>query len=211
MDFKHHRFEAAYKWWPPFYNYLFGQLIFEGGRKLSIDLLEIKPGEKILEVGVGTGLTFPLYPNYCQVTAVDLSEEMLKQAHALKDKLSLPNIEIQQMNASQLKFADNTYDKVLANLFISATSEPLKALAEMKRVCKPSGLIVLMNHFKSDDKLISQAETLFDPVAKKLGFTSTLEMQPLLDKAGLKIKRLEKINFLKMWTAVSTTFTKGSL
>ncbi len=157
----------------------------------------------MLEVGVGTGLTLPLYPQNCSVVGVDLSPNMLKEADILIRKKKLKNCTVREMNATNLEFPDNTFDRVLGNLFISATSFPRESLLEMKRVCKPGGTIVLMNHFKSDHKLLGLAESAFNPIASKIGFKSNLEMQPLLESVGLKPSEMRKVNMFNLWTAVS--------
>lgn len=195
--------ERVYESMAPFYNFVFGKLLFLEGREASIDLLDIKNGQKVLEVGVGTGLTLPLYPLSCSVVGVDLSPNMLKEAEVLIRKKKLKNCTVREMNATNLEFADNTFDRVLGNLFISATSFPRESLLEMKRVCKPGGVIVLMNHFKSEHKILGIAETAFNPIANKIGFRSNLEMMPLLESVGLKPAEVRKVNMFNLWTAVS--------
>lgn len=200
--------EKIYEHVGPVYNFVYGKLLFNEGREVAIDFLEIKKGHKILEVGVGTGLTLPLYPKSCQVVGVDLAQSMLKEAEALIKKKNIKNASVKLMDATKLEFPDNSFDGVLGNLFISATTYPEKALSEMKRVCKPNGTIVLMNHFKSENPLIGAVENAFNPMALGLGFKSNLEMQPLLDMVGLKVKKVQKVNMLGLWTAVSTVNEK---
>lgn len=195
--------ERIYEGIGPYYNFVFGKLLFQEGREAAIDLLELKKSQRVLEVGVGTGLTLPLYPNDCKVVGVDLSESMLKEAEDLIRKKRLRNSSVKLMNATNLEYPDNSFDGVLGNLFISATSFPRESLLEMKRVCKPGGMIVLMNHFKSEKKLIAAAENAFNPLAQSLGFKSNLEMRPLLKSVGLEPKNLRKVNMFNLWTAVS--------
>lgn len=195
--------ERVYEGFAPFYNLVFGKLLFMEGREASIEMLEIKSGQKVLEVGVGTGLTLPLYPKNCSVVGVDLSPKMLKEAEVLIQKKKLKNCTVRVMNATNLEYPDNTFDRVLGNLFISATSFPRESLLEMKRVCKPGGTIVLMNHFKSEKKLLGVFETAFNPIAQQIGFKSNLEMEPLLESVGLKAKSVQKVNMFNLWTAVS--------
>lgn len=195
--------ERIYEGVGPYYNFVFGKLFFQDGRETAIDLLEIKAKQKILEIGVGTGLSLPLYPRTSKVTGVDLSASMLKEAEGLIAKRKLKNVSVEQMDATKLTFADNSFDGVLGNLFISATSFPRESLLEMKRVCKPGGMIVLMNHFKSEHKLLGNLETAFNPVAQRIGFKSNLEMGPLLESVGLKPLEIRKVNLFNMWTAVS--------
>jgi phosphatidylethanolamine/phosphatidyl-N-methylethanolamine N-methyltransferase len=195
--------ERIYDGVGPYYNFVFGKLFFQDGREVAIDLLDIKAKQKILEVGVGTGLTLPVYPRTCKVVGVDISASMLKEAEALIAEHKLKNVSVQQGDATKLAFEDNSFDGVLGNLFISATSFPRESLLEMKRVCKPGGMIVLMNHFKSEHKVIGALETAFNPVAQRIGFKSNLEMGPLLESVGLKPLEIRKVNILNMWTAVS--------
>lgn len=195
--------EKIYERIGPYYNFVFGKLLFQEGREVAIELLELEDDAKVLEVGVGTGLTLPLYPKDCKVIGVDLSESMLNEAQELIRKKKLKNASVKIMDATKLEFPDNSFDGVLGNLFISATSRPEAALLEMKRVCKPGGMIVLMNHFKSDNKLVGAAESAFNPIALSLGFKSNLEMEPLLKKVKLKVKNLKKVNLFNLWTAVS--------
>lgn len=192
----------------PVYNFIYGKLLFNEGRETAIEFLEIKKSHKILEVGVGTGLTLPLYPESCEVVGVDLSESMLKEAEHLIGQKHLSNASVRKMDATKLEFPDDSFDGVLGNLFISATTYPERALLEMKRVCKPGGMIVLMNHFRSERKWLAAVESAFNPVAHKLGFKSDLEMVPLLESVGLKVKRKQQVNMLGLWTAVACVNTK---
>ena len=195
--------EEIYHKMAPVYNFIYGKLLFNEGREEAIDLLDIRPGNRVLEVGVGTGLTLPLYPDGCEVTGVDLSEAMLKEADSLMKKKHIKNAKVRQMDATNLEFPDSYFDRVLGNLFISATTYPEKSLLEMKRVCKPRGMIVLMNHFKSDQMILGMVENALNPISQGLGFKANLEMRPLLASVGLRPKEVRKVNMLNLWTAVS--------
>jgi phosphatidylethanolamine/phosphatidyl-N-methylethanolamine N-methyltransferase len=195
--------EQAYEKFGPFYNYVFGKVLFQEGRETAVSFLEIEEGDRVLEVGVGTGLTLPIYPRDCKVVGVDLSDSMLKEAEELIDDKRLRNATVRKMDATKLEFPDNSFDRVLGNLFISATSFPKEALLEMKRVCRPGGMIVLMNHFRSENRLLGSVEDAFNPVAHGLGFKSNLQMQPLLKSVGLTVKQIKKVNMFNLWTAVS--------
>lgn len=203
MDKKQKLVERVYEGFAPFYNFIFSKLLFNEGREAAIGLLDIKAGQKVLEVGVGTGLTLPLYPHRCSVVGVDLSPKMLKEAEELIRKKKLKNCTVRVMDATKLEFPDNTFDSVLGNLFISATSRPAEALQEMKRVCKPNGTIVLMNHFHSEHRVLGALETAFNPIAERMGFKSNLEMSPLLEAVGLRARHVQKVNLFNLWTAVS--------
>lgn len=195
--------ENVYEQLAPVYNFIYGKLLFNEGRRVAIDLLELKPRAKVLEVGVGTGLTLPMYPVDCTVVGIDLSKRMLAEAERLIKQQHLSHATVQYMNANSLKFADNSFDGVLGNLFISATADPLGALLEMKRVCRKGGILVLMNHFRSTHPVLGKLERAFSPVAHHLGFDSALDLEPLLSSAGLKIRHQRKVNAFNLWTAVS--------
>jgi phosphatidylethanolamine/phosphatidyl-N-methylethanolamine N-methyltransferase len=200
--------ENIYNQLAPVYNFVYGKLFFNEGRRVAIELLELEPKQKVLEVGVGTGLTLPMYPLDCKITGIDLSQAMLREARDLIRKQRINHAEVKYMNANQLDFPDNHFDAVLGNLFISATSDPDGAMREMKRVCKPGGVLVLMNHFRSSSRVLAQMENAFSPLAHRLGFDSALDLDVLLDRAGLKAKRLKKVNIFNLWTAVSMVNSK---
>lgn len=197
--------EGFYSGLGPVYNFIYGKLLFNDGRRTAIQLLEIQDGHKVLEVGVGTGLTLPMYPAYSRVVGIDLSDSMLKKAEELIAEYQLgSHTEVRKMDATHLEFPDNHFDGVLGNLFISATSKPAEALLEMKRVCKPGGIIVLMNHFRSPNPVMGAVEKLIDPfTTNAVGFRAALEMEPLLKQVGLKAKDVRRVNLFGLWTAVS--------
>ena len=200
--------ESIYNQLAPVYNFVYGKLFFNEGRRTAIELLDLQAGDKVLEVGVGTGLTLPMYPIDCTIVGIDLSEGMLEEARQLIKKQHIHHASVKFMNANHLEFADDSFDAVLGNLFISATSDPVGAMNEMKRVCKPGGTLVLMNHFKSKNKIIGGMERAILPFAHRLGFDSALDLDELLARTGLESKRLEKVNLFNMWTAVAMTNSK---
>ena len=195
--------ETIYNQLAPVYNFVYGKLFFNEGRRVAIELLELEPGHRVLEVGVGTGLTLPMYPLDCKITGIDLSEAMLREARELIRNQRVEHAEVKYMNANHLEFPDNHFDAVLGNLFISATSDPDGAMREMKRVCKPGGMLVLMNHFRSQSAVLAQVENAILPIARRVGFDSALDLNSLLQRAGLKAKQVRKVNLFNLWTAVS--------
>lgn len=196
--------ENFYKKISPIYNFLYSDLLFREARKAAIELLDIQKNSKILEIGVGTGLTLPLYPKDCEVTGIDLSEGMLKKTEALIRRNSLTNCKAFKMDATTLHFEDKTFDCVLGNLFISATSQPELAIAEIKRVCKSNGIFVFMNHFRSHNTFVQAFEDRIDPWTKKLtGFKASLDLDHLVEKNHLVIENRKSVNPFGLWTAVS--------
>ncbi len=196
--------ERFYQKLGPVYNFLYSEWLFDDARRAAVSLLGSETQKHVLEIGVGTGLTLPIYPQDWKVIGIDLSESMLKKADLLIQEKQLSNCSVKMMNAKKLEFPDNSFDGVLGNLFISATSEPELALAEMKRVCKPNGKLVLMNHFRSENAVLQKFEDFIDPMTEKLtGFKAALNLQQLIQHNGLVLHEKRQVKPLGIWTAVA--------
>jgi phosphatidylethanolamine/phosphatidyl-N-methylethanolamine N-methyltransferase len=199
MDYE--TIKRAYAILSPVYDFLFDK-IFYPGRVAAVDLLEIQSGSRVLEVGVGTGLNLPLYPRDAHITGVDISEEMLKKARERVTQFGMTNTELLVMDGSKLEFADNSFDRVIATYVISAVPDPVKTLLEMRRVCKPSGHLVILNHFKSENPVIGMFERLLAPVCTKIGFNTELKLMPLLERVALCPEQLHRVNLMNGWRLV---------
>lgn len=199
MDYE--TIKRAYAILSPVYDFLFDK-VFYPGRVAAIDLLEIKPGDRVLEVGVGTGLNLPLYPHDCEVTGIDISEGMLRKANERVRTYAMTNTKLMVMDASKLEFPENSFDRVIATYVISAVPDPVKTLLEMRRVCKPSGHLVILNHFKSDNPVVGLFEKLLAPVCTKIGFDTELKLMPLLEKVALAPEQLHRVNLMNGWRLV---------
>jgi phosphatidylethanolamine/phosphatidyl-N-methylethanolamine N-methyltransferase len=199
MDYK--TIKRAYAILSPVYDFLFDK-VFYPGRVAAIDLLEIQPNSRVLEVGVGTGLNLPLYPRDCDVTGVDISEGMLRKAQERVRTFGMTNTKLLVMDGSKLDFPDNSFDRVIATYVISAVPDPVKTLLEMRRVCKPSGHLVILNHFKSDNAIIGMFEKLLAPVCTKIGFDTELKLMPLLERVALAPEQLHRVNLMNGWRLV---------
>jgi phosphatidylethanolamine/phosphatidyl-N-methylethanolamine N-methyltransferase len=193
--------EAVYDSYAGIYDFLFGKF-FQSGRERAPILLKLFPGAKILEVGVGTGLSLPACARHVDYTGIDLSQKMLDRARQRVDSLQLPNVQLQKMDATRLEFADDSFDRVLAAYFISTVPDPVGVIQEMKRVCRPGGYLVFLNHFLSENWLIAGVEKILSPLCYRIGFKTDLELWDLMDASGLEVDRLEKTDFLGYWKAV---------
>jgi phosphatidylethanolamine/phosphatidyl-N-methylethanolamine N-methyltransferase len=159
----------AYARWAPFYDLVFGA-VFERGRRASIAAAE-QVGGRILEIGVGTGISLPGYSPHNRVIGIDLSEEMLRKAQRRVAELSLTNVEkLEVMDAENLSFPDVSFDVVVANHVISTVPNPEAALDECARVLRPGGEIILLSRIGADDGLRHLVERLLQPIVLRLGW-----------------------------------------
>ena len=130
------------------YDFTFGPVLHPG-RVDAIERMGIRPGDRVLEVGVGTGINAALYPRDCSVTGVDFSSSMLEKARERVARKGVRNVRLLEMDAANLKFADDSFDIVYAPYVISVVPDPVAVTREMRRVCRPGGRIVILNHFRS--------------------------------------------------------------
>lgn len=176
--------------------------------KHAIGYMDIKPGDIILDVGVGTGLSLSVFPKHCRVVGIDLSTEMLSKAKAKIDKERLDNIKVLSMDAMRCAFEDDSFDKVFLSHVVSVVPDPYQAMAEVKRVCKKGGLVVIVNHFKSKNKLIEALEKVINPVCKKIGWRSDLCLNEFITKTGLKVSKKYTLKKFDFWQIVFATNEK---
>lgn len=194
--------ERAYELYAPVYDFIF-DWIFAPGRAAAVRQLDLEPNDSVLEVGVGTGLNLPLYPPTCRLTGIDLSQEMLDKAIERCQQLAMPNVTLKVMDATSLDFGDNEFDKAVATYTISAVPDPVAVLREMRRVVKPDGVLVILNHFRSERRLTGWAEDLVAPVCTRLGWKSNLALTPLLSEVGLSMPVIAKVNLFNGWRLVT--------
>lgn len=201
--------ERIYSTYSRFYDVLFGKW-FDRPRALALAKLGLGPGERVLEVGVGTGLSLSLYPRDCHVVGIDLSASMLAKGIDRSRRMGLDHIELCQMDAAEMDFSDDAFDAVFAAYVISAVPYPRRVLAEMSRVCRPGGRVVLVNHFSNGNPIISKLEKRISPFCTRIGFRSDLNLEALLDGSDFEIVNQERVNPLKYWKVVECLNRKGS-
>ena len=159
----------AYARWAPVYDLVFGA-VFERGRHAAIAAAE-RIGGRILEVGVGTGISLPHYSKDCQLCGVDISEPMLRKARERVTELGLSHVEgLWVMDAEHLSFPDNSFDVIVAQYVITTVPNPEATLDEFARVLKPGGEIVLVSRVGAEAGLRRSLEHWFQPAARKLGW-----------------------------------------
>jgi len=182
------------------YDWLFG-LPLQPGRIAATRT--IRPGESVLEVGVGTGITLPMYPATCRVTGIDLSQPMLERAVRRLAAQRLTNVCLLRMDAASMEFPDESFDVVYAPYLISVVPDPIKVTQEMCRVCRPNGRILLLNHFLSANKVMSWIERRVAPLAIHLGFNSALDMTRFLAESRLHPRAIARVNYPRLWSLVT--------
>ena len=166
----------AYGRWAPVYDLVFGA-VFERGRQAAIAAAE-RIGGRILEVGVGTGISLPDYSPANRICGVDISEPMLRKAHERVEELALTHIEgLWVMDAQRLFFPDASFDVVVAQYVITTVPDPEATLDEFARVLKPGGEIVLVSRIGAEAGLRRSLEHWFAPAARKLGWRTEFAWQ----------------------------------
>ena len=193
--------ERVYNRYSGVYDFLFGR-VFQSGREMGPELLDLFPGAQLLEVGVGTGLSLPVLPRNIDITAIDLSQKMLEQAEKRSKSLGLKRVQFRKMDATNLDSPDASFDRVFAAYFISTVPDPVRVVNEMKRVCKPGGYLVFLNHFQSEHPFFGLIEKLYSPLCYRVGFKTDLNLKKLANECGLKIEIDEPIGFGGLWSAV---------
>ena len=159
----------AYARWAPVYDLVFGA-VFERGRQAAVAAAG-RIGGRILEVGVGTGISLPLYSSNCRLCGVDISAPMLRKALERVTELNLANVEgLWVMDAAHLSFPDNSFDAVVAQYVITTVPNPEATLDEFARVLRPGGEIVLVSRVGAEAGLRHSLEHWFQPAARKLGW-----------------------------------------
>jgi phosphatidylethanolamine/phosphatidyl-N-methylethanolamine N-methyltransferase len=192
--------EKVYRRYAKRYDFYFGAL-FQPGRKAVINRMHCQPGERILEVGVGTGLSLPLYPSGVLVTGIDISEAMLARARARAAHDQLEQVAaLLRMDAEHMDFRDDSFDKVVAMYVVSVVPLPARLVAEMRRVCRPGGELYIVNHFQHANPLVSGAERLLAPLSRLLGFHPDFPLQNFLHETGLEVSERIPVNVLGYWT-----------
>ena len=185
-------------------DWLFGATLHTG-RLEAIRRLDLQPGDEVLEVGVGTGINAALYPSNVTVTGIDVAEKMLAKAARRLAAHEVHNVRLRQMDATHLDFPDYSFDLVYAPYVISTVSDPVAVAREMRRVCRPGGRFVFLNHFLSPNRFVARAERLISPLTVYIGFKADLDLPAFLAQAGLKPVSIEKVNIPRIWSLVTCT------
>jgi phosphatidylethanolamine/phosphatidyl-N-methylethanolamine N-methyltransferase len=185
---------AAYRRYAGFYDRVFGTLL-ASGRHAAVAWLNRRGGLRILEVGVGTGLSLSDYREDNRVVGIDLSTDMLKVAQERVARENLAHVEgLLEMDAGKLAFADGSFDVVVAMYVMTVVPDPQGTMAELERVCKPGGDIVIVNHFAAPRPGVRRTvENWLAPLSKKLGWRPDFTLESLLHGSPLAVQSVETV------------------
>lgn len=197
----HNSVISAYRRYAGIYDFVFGS-VFEPGRQRVIELMDCRPGEQILEAGVGTGLSLSHYPAHTEVVGIDLSPDMLDRAGSRVRRMGLENASLHCMDVQAMEFAADSFDKVACMYVASVVPDPEAMLAEVKRVCRPGGDIFVVNHFTSSGGPARWVEEILAPLAKRLGFRPIFPLDDFIELASMEVAEVTPVNAFGYWTLV---------
>lgn len=192
--------QLAYRRYARGYDLYFGGIL-QPGRRAIVERMKCRAGECVLEVGVGTGLSLPLYPPQTQVHGVDICQEMLVRAKARVARERLARAAgLYRMDGERMGFADDSFDKVVAMYVVSVVPDPVRLVDEMRRVCKPQGELFIVNHFLHPNPVISAMERLAAPLSRFLGFHPNLSLGDFIRQARVEVLERQPVNAFGYWT-----------
>ena len=194
-----HAVREAYRLWAPIYDYSFG-LVAGPGRRLAVKKLNETQGGRVLEIGVGTGLSLPSYKPGLDVTGIDLSPDMLAKAAARVDSLKLPRKTLLVMDAGRLAFADASFDAAAVMYVMTVVPDPAAVMAEMWRVLRPGGMAIVVNHFSRERGLRAAAEHWLARYSRRLGWHPIFPLRTVTGAPGFKLVETVSLPPLGLFT-----------
>ena len=189
----------AYRRWAPIYDFTFG-LVAEAGRKHAVRIINRRKG-RVLEVGVGTGLSLPCYGEHLTITGIDLSPEMLAKAQDKVERKRLGNVAaLHEMDAGALAFPDESFDTVVAMYVMTVVPEPDRVMRELERVCAAGGEVILVNHFSQDEGFRGWFERRLAPFAEFIGWRPVFGLDQVLVCEDLRLAERRSLRPLGLFT-----------
>lgn len=175
------------------YDHVFGWVFVDREHEV-IESLPFRPDQRVLEVGVGTGISLDAYPPYVHVVGIDPSEDMLQHAIAKTLENAWGHIELHPGDAQRLEFPDNSFEWVTSFHVMTVVPDARRMMNEMVRVCKPGGHIVVVSHFASAKPLLYLLGSIVNPVTKMLGWTTRLRARDVLEGQPIAVERMERFS-----------------
>lgn len=194
--------QHAYDRYSSFYD-LFFKPWLEDGHRIAVEQLDLCPGQSVLEVGVGTGLSLEYYPPNASVIGFDFSHGMLRKSRKRAEDCSCPT-QLLQMDVSRMAFAPRSFDRILAAYVLTVVPDTRRAIHEILRVARPGAKVVLINHLRSQNPVLAWIEDRFHPLFSKLGlFTLDRDLLAILDSCGIREYTLTPTTFLGLHHVIS--------
>jgi len=190
----------AYRRWAPVYDQTFG-FIAAQGRKRVVQAINSMSGGRVLEVGVGTGLSLPDYASPLELVGIDLSPDMLEKARERVAEEGLDHVTgLHEMDAGNLAFADGTFDVVVAMFVMTVVPDPEQVMRELSRVTRPGGTVMLVNHFSQDEGVRGWFERRMAPFADKIGWRSVFDVERVMVCDELTLTRRQSLRPFGLFT-----------
>ncbi|TLU73737.1 class I SAM-dependent methyltransferase [Lichenicoccus roseus] len=197
--------KAAYRRWAGVYDNVFGG-ISAFGRRRAVAAVNALPGERVLEVGVGTGLALPRYAGGKRITGIDLSGDMLDRARMRVSRQRLDHVDaLLEMDAEETQFADGSFDIAVAMFVASVVPNPRRLYGELRRVVRPGGHILFVNHFLADGGIRLAVERGMARASRSLGWHPDFAIESLLPPADRARARIEPVPPAGLFTLVTLT------
>jgi phosphatidylethanolamine/phosphatidyl-N-methylethanolamine N-methyltransferase len=190
---------TAYRRWAPVYDKTFGRIASQA-RRHAVEIVNTRSG-RVLEVGVGTGLSLPAYRRELEIVGIDLSPEMLAKARQRVAAEGLANVTgLHEMDAGDLAFPDGSFDTVVAMFVMTVVPEPEKVMRELARVCRPGGEVLIVNHFSTEAGFRGWLERRMAPFGDKLGWRPVFQQDRVMVCADLELLERRRLRPMGLFT-----------
>ncbi|MGH7907542.1 MAG: class I SAM-dependent methyltransferase [Candidatus Binataceae bacterium] len=184
-----------------FYDSVFGRAFVSHEHEV-IESLPLRPGHRLLEVGIGTGISLEAYPPYIHIVGIDPSADMLRYANDKVRENSWGHVELHEGDAQSLDFPDDTFDYVCSFHVMTVVPDPVQKMREMVRVCKPDGKIVVVSHFASPNPVLFFLGCAVNPITKHLGWTTRLRARDVFDSQPITVERNERFSAISVHSVI---------
>jgi phosphatidylethanolamine/phosphatidyl-N-methylethanolamine N-methyltransferase len=193
-----------------FYDATFGRWVRRRIER-AVRHMSFRDTDRVLDLGIGTGVSLNIYPDRGRIVGVDLSAGMHREARKKIEERRLRHATVFQADALRLPFADDTFDHVFISHVISVVSDPCLLIREAQRVAKPDARIVIVNHFQSTNRFIALVEKWLCPLCTRLGWRSDLALQDLVRRTGVEVDYRYKLESIDLWETVVMTNNKSAV
>ena len=196
--------QKIYNFQSYFYDPLVARLVKRRHRK-AIGRMNLRAGDRVLDVGIGTGLSLDIYPRGIHVVGMDICEGMLGKARERIGRNRLDGVMLTRADAMRMPFPDGAFDHILISHVITVVSDPVQLVNELRRVGKPGCQIVIINHFLSGHPVMAFIERVMCPFFEKVGWRSDLSLEQLMEKTQISIDYRYKLDIIDFWQTVFIT------